>query len=114
MTTETLELVRGDYKAFNLAFSQGGTPINITGFSLFFTAKEDAADSDAEAVISKKVTSHTDPTAGLTVVELDADDTDVTPGSYLYDFQLVNVAGKPTTVLMGTLNIIADITREIS
>jgi hypothetical protein len=114
MDTTNLELMRGDYKAFNLTFSQGGVALNLTGYTLFFTVKESTADDDEDALIAKVVTVHTDPTLGETAVILEAVDMDIPAGTYQYDFQLVNPTGKPTTVMIGTLTVIADVTRRIT
>jgi len=112
METVTLELIRGDYKAFNLTFTQSGTPLDLTNFKLFFTVKDSTDDADSSAKIAKVVTAHSDPTAGKTTLVIDAADIDDLDGSYVYDFQLVNASGAPTTVLIGMLNVIADVTRR--
>lgn len=49
------------------------TPIDLTGATVYFTAKIDLADTDAEAIIDAKVTEHDDPEAGETSVPIDLD-----------------------------------------
>lgn len=113
MSNTTIQLIRGDYKAFNLTFTQNGVPLDLTDYVLMFTAKESTADDDDEAVILKDVEVTTNPELGIVLLELEAEDTDIEPGTYVYDFQLVDGDGKPTTVMMGTLEIAADVTRRV-
>ena len=62
-----LKIKRGDTKTYTLYFvDEDEAPIDITGWTVFFTAKNKPSDNDASAVISKTITSHSNPTAGET------------------------------------------------
>ena len=65
-----------------------GAPVDLTGATVYFTAKTAESDTDADdnnAAIAKDVTIHTDPTEGETLIVLDADDTTINPANYYYD-----------------------------
>ena len=64
-----------------------GVAINITGYSFLFCVKEDINDSDDNAIIKKVITSHEDPTHGITRITINSDDTIGKSGVYVYDLQ---------------------------
>lgn len=69
--------------------------MDLTGATVYFTAKADFDndETDSSAVISKDITSHTDPTGGTTTLLLTSDDTDVTPGTYKCDVHVKTADG---------------------
>jgi hypothetical protein len=84
-------LKQGDSDVLEFAFTDdAGTPINITGTTLYFSVKS-SVDS-AEYFFQKIVTNHTDAAHGLTEVSITSADTD-TAGSYFYDCVLVFADG---------------------
>lgn len=101
---------RNDYTINVTCKNSDDTAINITGYSVFFTVKRNVNDTDAEALISKKVTSHTNPTAGLTAVVLTNTDTDIDEGDYVYDFQLVNGSGLVSSSQRDIFTVQQDVT----
>lgn len=112
-TRKNLSMFRGDTKNINLTFTDGTTPLDITGSSVWMTVKNSTNDADADAILQKEVTSHTDPTQGETTVTVDPSDTSgKEPGEYSYDIQLVQSGGEVSTVLYGDFTITADITRS--
>lgn len=110
-----LEIYRGDSKTYTLTFTDGdGAAIDITGWTIFFTAKRLESDADADAVITKDVTSHTSPTEGLSAITLSATDTNVNPKKYYYDIQVKKDDGSIITLTKDKLEILTDITRRTS
>ncbi len=86
MTDYDLSLIRGNSKNYRLCFqTTSGDPIDITGYTVFFTVKKNVNQSDDEAVISKTVTNHLNPTNGVTLIEITTTESDIPPGVYLYD-----------------------------
>jgi hypothetical protein len=67
-----------------------GNALNLTGRTVFFSVKRknDSSEDDESAVISKNITSHSDPTAGQTVIALTAEDTDTPKGIYVADIRV--------------------------
>lgn len=105
-----LLLIRGDSKS--IGFSVSG--IDLTGKTVFFTVKPILGDddpADSEAVISKEITSHDNPTAGHTIIALSKDDTDITPGEYYYDIQIAD-GDAITSIPVRKLKVFADVTRR--
>lgn len=109
--SKNLTTYRGDDYTLNLTFrTSAGAVINITGYTIFMTVKAEKTDLDAAALISKTVTNHSDPTNGITAIALSSSDTNVTPGTYFYDIQMKDGAGKITTVMDGLITFSQDIT----
>ena len=108
-----VDLVRGDTKTFVLNFtSDGTTPIDITGWTIYYTVKMCLGDDDADALIRKIITTHTDPTNGKTEIILNNSDTQNLPTETLWhDIQVKDTDDKINTIAAGQLNIITDVTR---
>jgi len=67
-----------------------GKALDLTGRTIFCSIKSlrDDADTDADALITKEVTSHSEPTKGLSVITFSAADTDIEPGLYVADIKV--------------------------
>lgn len=65
-----IDFIRGDSVDINLDLG-----VDLTGATVFFTAKTNITDTDNNAVLSKEVTSHTTPLEGLTTVSFTAAET---------------------------------------
>jgi hypothetical protein len=77
-----------------------GTPVDLTGATLFLTAKVRATDTDAEAIFAKTWDTHADPTGGVTEVEIGRDAiSDV--GRWVADIQIKDAGGKIRTLAKG-------------
>ena len=95
---------------------QDGAYVDITGWTVFFTAKSKMTDPDASAVISKTITTHTDAENGETEITLTLTDTTLTPGSYYYDI-IIQDDDSPANrhlVLEGKLTITKTATQRTS
>lgn len=87
-----------------------GNAIDITGYTVYFTVKENSNDSDDDAIITKNITSHSNPSAGITSISLDKTETDIEEGDYLYDFQIKDTDGNISSTERGTFSVVNDIT----
>ena len=88
-----------------------GAAVDITGYTYFFTMKTLRDDTDADALIQKVVTAHTDPTNGKTTISIDAADTaSIAPGAYFYDIQEKDTSGNIMTWTSDTFQLEQDIT----
>jgi len=106
---------RGDDVTLNLAFKDAdGVAINITGYTVFLTLKRNKYDADAAAAISKTITAHSDPTAGLTVISLTAAETAALNGTYYYDLAYRTGAGVIKTIDSGVFTFKEDTTQRLS
>ena len=99
MQTHDLKpFVRGDSYAIPVSFKRGGKAVDFTGWTLWFTAKHNALQPDADAAIQKRVT----VTGSATIIALSKDDTQhLPPTSYTYDLQLVSPTGDVVKTLVG-------------
>jgi len=110
-----LEIIKGDDTTIDFTFTdENGLPVDLTNVTLFFTAKEDYNDTDANAKISKTVASglHTMPASGLSAVSLSSSDTDIDSGDYYWDIQLKYGDGTINSVKYGKLIVFPDITER--
>lgn len=96
----------------NFSDSDTGSPEDISEWKIYFTVKTDRADADSAALIQKSVGSgeHLDPTNGSTIIHLSYSDTDLTPGTYWYDFKTVEPTGSVTTVAVDRFKLLDAIT----
>jgi len=67
-------------------YDDAGSALNITGAIVLFQVKLNK--DDTTTLISKTVTTHTNPAAGETEIDLSGTDTDIDVGSYWYDIRL--------------------------
>lgn len=110
-----IQVIRGDDVTLNLTCKDNdGNPIDITGYTVFFTVKENINDPDADAVISKQTTSHSNPTAGITTIDLSETDTDQCEAVYDYDFQLKDSSNKISSTIRGPFEVVRDVTIRTS
>lgn len=110
-----LTINRGNSKTYRLSFvGTSGAAIDITGWTVLFTVKKNVNLTDTEAAISKTVTSHSDPTGGVTLIVLSTSDTDITPGPYLYDYGYVDTSGVKKTTDPERFTVIGSVTRRVS
>lgn len=108
--SNTLKVIKGDDSTITVTFKNNGVVVNITSYTVFFTVKKKLSDVDADAVIKKDITSHTDPTNGKTSIVLTSVDTGKTPGSYYWDLQLKAPSGAIASTQYGVLEILQDVT----
>jgi len=111
-------LVRGDDWTIKLTVSDSGTPLNITGYTYWFTLKDNIDDADPGAlqvsVTPNVLGSPTEASQGIVYIVADKTNTDtVTPGTYNYDVQQIDPSGKVQTLLIGKVKVVKDVTRSI-
>lgn len=118
MSTKIANFYRGDTKVYKFTF----TGQDITGWSIWFTLKNDESDSDEDAVLQISATADDnaldDPVNGIMYITLTSTDTNLlVPGEFAYDFQRVISAQSPPdvrTLLSGRLKVLTDISRTIA
>ena len=112
-------LVRGDDWTIKLTLSDSGSPLNITGYTYWFTLKDSIDDADPGALqvsITPSVSgSPTEASQGIVYITAAKALTDtVTPATYNYDVQQVDGTGKVQTLLIGKVKVVKDVTRSIA
>jgi len=109
------EFDQGDDETLKITREQSdGTALDITNYTFWLTIKRSPRDSDTNAVVQLKVTSHTDPVNGKTEIDLKKADTESLSGSYFYDLQEQTSGGDIQTLLYGRLYFREDITDTTS
>lgn len=85
---------------------------DISGWTVWFTVKEDINDPDEEAVIQKEITTHTNAQEGVTLLSLSNEDTDIEPDEYHYDIQFTKDDGDRQTVMLGMIEFREGVTQS--
>lgn len=112
-----LRMTRGDSKAFAFAITDAsGDPLDLTGASVWMTAKEAYADTDDGATFQKTNADGItvlDAANGLIRVDLVPGDTDGLDDKrvrLLYDIQVLDADDKVTTPISGRIVVSPDVT----
>jgi len=107
-------IYRGDDKTYTLEFlKDDGSPIDITGWKIYFTMKQHLNMSDDRAGVKVDVTTHDDPVNGKTSIYLSKEDTtDLLLCVYFFDIQVKKVGGDILTVMAGKIKVLGDVTRR--
>lgn len=117
-----LVMFRGDSFPYEFQIKRNEVPVDLTGFTLWWTAKRYVSDPDQQAV------SRLDNglLGGVTIVDaLQGKVRAVMPASatllfpdtasnLFYDLQMKDLSGVVTTVDSGTIAVSADVTRTIA
>ena len=109
-------LVRGDDWSLKLNITSGSNPVDINGYTYYWTLKEKVDDSDSAAAL-QVTASPTGASASAGEVVLNASaatTTQITPQTYNYDVQQINDSGVVQTLLLGKIKVVKDITRSTS
>lgn len=110
-----LRAVQGDTFVRTISFvDSAGAAIDITGWTVFFTAKDVLAEADGSAEISETITSHTDAANGLTQISVAAASMANLKGDYFFDIQIKKASGVITTILKGKLLVEEHVTIRTS
>ncbi len=108
-----LKIKKKSTKSYEAVFTnkQTGAPIDITGWTLYFTVKESMKDSDANAKIDIKITDHTDPKNGKSLISLTKINTNLTAKSYYYSFDFKDDEENEDTLFEGFF-VVTESTRQ--
>ena len=77
--------------------------VDISGATILFMVKSKPSDDDDDAVLEVEVTSLTNPQAGNTEIEIDADDCEELEGNYLYNIKIELTDGKIYELAYGNI-----------
>lgn len=91
-TVHTITVNRGTTYSIVVTYQVDGVAVDITGATILFTVKSVESDTDATdatALVQKNVTSHSDPTHGISTITLTPANTrDIEPGNYYYSIKI--------------------------
>jgi len=110
---------KGDDDSYTLNFTDADNndePLDITGYTIFFTVKNNLNDADEIALIGpKEIIEHSDPTNGKSLLTLTSAETEaLSAGKYACDFRMKDTNGKITTLGVGNFQINKNATRDVS
>ena len=112
----TIEIYQGDYVPIEIEVTENDVALDITGYTLFFMVKDDVEDLDDDAVIDITILPEdlTDPTHGITLMEITHEDSDVpVMKGRVYGFKLIDTDGNPVTFDEGKFNVIRPTVRKV-
>lgn len=105
---------RGDDLAIKLSFlDTADVPVDITGWTIFFTIKKTKDARDAEAVLEYDVNTFTNPTTGEVLLTIPNTTTIKFGGLYWYDIQIKKADNTIQTITSGSIDFKRDVTRRI-
>lgn len=113
MIWKNLQIYKKTTKAYELRFKKNGIPEDITGWTIYFVVKENMEDTDANAKIFKKITSHIDATNGKTLIELTKDDTNL-HGNYYYSVDYKDDEGNEIVLFNGRVKFVETVIKTRS
>lgn len=117
MATTAIKINRGTSWSTTYTHQHDGVPVDITGATVYFTVKSQEYDStqdDSTSIIEETVTSHVDPTNGVTNIELSPEQTSyiqevagnyIVPGQYTYDIKVKEADGSVYKTVEGKCTI---------
>ena len=103
-TQKNLVMLKRSTRAFELIFTKDSVALDITGWTIYFTAKTKMEDPDTEAGINKVITPP-NPKTGKVLIELTADNTDLEPKNYWYAIDYKDDDDNEDTLFSGKLTI---------
>lgn len=113
-----IQIIRWDDEIITLNISEDGKPVDLTGYTVFFTVKkwEDILEDDSEAVIKKTIDtfafSWDDPEHWIVNIFLTHDDTAVEVQDYKWDIQIKNPEWLISSIEMGSFLVSDDVTKR--
>jgi hypothetical protein len=110
MRNINLSLVKKDTKTWKFVIKKNNIPVDISGWSVYFSVKNDFNDADSAAIITKNSTfpDNAESQAGIGYLSLTSAETDVTIGERYYDMKLIDTNYRET-FLSGKINILRTI-----
>jgi hypothetical protein len=89
---DPVEQIRKTDQTYNITVTdEDGGVQDITGWEIFFTIKKspDNDQEDTTALVTKKITNHSDPTAGKSEFTVNSSDSNLPPRRYSADLQFI-------------------------
>ena len=109
--TTDLTMIKGDDFSRTITIKTDSVAQDITGWTVYFTIKNDKDDTDANAVYQQIITNHSDPTSGITAISIPhSSSEDFELKKYLYDIQTVDTADLVRTPVRGYFQVTWEIT----
>ena len=109
-----ISIKRDNDRNLKVTVTKNGVAVDITGWSVRFTVKKTANLTDAQAIINVLVTSHENPTGGITNIPINASDTTTEEvGRYVYDIKVRDASNKLHSSDSGIFELVQEVTDTI-
>lgn len=108
---------RGDTLVIDLTVTRNAAAVNLTGASLWMTAKTDFSGADPGQFqktvgVGITITNAAGGLAQIVVAPADTDAVGATTTTFKYDIQLKEASGRVSTIQIGLLTVEPDVTRS--
>lgn len=90
---------QGDDAGYRLEFARGGSPVDISGWTITFTLKRDRPQSTPDLQVTANIT---DAAGGIAEIQLASADTQDLAGLYYYDIE-VDTGNEIRTIMKGVV-----------
>lgn len=108
-------LVRGDDWTIKLVVTQNNSVVNITGYTFYFTLKDNIDSADPGNLQVTATSGSPDAAQGIVYINVSsALTTNLTPQTYNYDVQQIDTSNNVQTLLIGKVKVVKDVTRSTS
>ena len=114
MKNINLEVFKGNSFIRQLVFVKNVAPQNITGWTIYFTIKNKLTDPDSAAILQQTITSFTNPTGGIHVINISPATMEELLGVFQYDITYKDTDGTVKTFMDGSITINMNATRRAS
>ncbi len=105
MECKDLKFTRKSTKSYEIKFTKDGSAEDITGYTIYFTIKENVEDTDVNAKLTKTITSLPNALSGKVLIELTTADTDIVAGNYWYSIDFKDPDGNEGVLFSGKIKI---------
>lgn len=111
MTTADLFVYQGDTPGWTVNVTdEGGTPVDISGYTAKAQIRRAAADADPEVAAEMSAVVQ----SPFVHLALTASQTAAMTGRYVWDLQLSGAGGEVITIMAGKVTVRAEVTREVA
>src|SRR5213592_4100498 len=116
MSAGNISIIKGDDVTLSFTFTKDdASAYDLTGGTVFLTVKKKLTDADADAVLSKTWSTHTNAAGGLTSVSLTNADTEALDSrNYQYDLQIKDSGGAIQSSGVGSFAVSPEVTVRTS
>ena len=93
---------RRSTKPYRITVKRNGIVQDITEWTIYFTLKTKMSDTDSESLVNKKITTHSDPTNGESLIEFIASEMDRV-GTYYFSVDYKDGDGNEDVLVHGRM-----------
>lgn len=110
--TNVVPIKKATTETLYFTVTSDGVAVNLTGSTVYFAVKPSSAQPDAQALIYKSWSSHTDAANGATTLILTSSETNIPAGDYSWDLKIKDGSNNISGSSLGVFRVVSDIYRN--